>query len=75
MNQATRTDSGGGMVRTMSGKDEPHASSMVLWRLVATRRTPERPWKDGAAVWGESGQDSRRTDPRGILGVAIPPFV
>ena len=75
MNQATRTGSRAGMVRTMSGKDKPHASSMVLWRLVATRRTLEEPRKDGAAVWGESGQDSRRTDPRGISGVARPPFV
>ena len=75
MSQATRTDSGIGKVRAMSGKGKPHASGRVLWRSVAARRTPEGPRRKGAAVWGESGRDSWSTDPRGILGVAIPPFV
>ena len=75
MSQATRTDSGIGKVRAMSGKGKPHASVRALWRSVASRRTPEGPRKKGAAVWGESGRDSWSTDPRGILGVAIPPFV
>ena len=70
MSQATRTDSGNGRARAMSGEDKPHASGRSLWRSVAARRTPEGPRKKGAAVWGESGRGSWSTDPRGILGVA-----
>ena len=49
MSQATRTDSGIGKVRAMSGKGKPHASGRVPWRGVTARRTPEGPRRKGAA--------------------------
>ena len=75
MSQATRMGSGAGMARAMGGEKKQHANPMACRGRMATRRTLERLQRDGAAAGGELGQDSWRTDPQGISGVARPPGV